>query len=85
MKKIILCILIILILLAWIGFPYFGIIKCPYKASTGNPCAFCGTMTSFSSAVQGHIREAMHINPVGVFVFGMVLVSGCFLIYRILK
>jgi len=84
-KKIFFAICIILLLLAWIGFPGFGIIECPYKASTGNPCIFCGTMTSLTCASHGDIKEAMHINPFGVFVLVILLILTFFLIYRILK
>jgi hypothetical protein len=85
MNKFILALCITTLFIAWIGFPGFGIIKCPYKVSTGKPCVFCGTMTSLSCAVCGNIKDALIINPVGVFVFFTIAASIVFLSYRVIK
>lgn len=58
--------------------------RCPYKLATGKPCFFCGTTRSFLLVLHGNIREALLVNPVGVFLFlfiasVFVIVIGKFL------
>lgn len=75
MAKVFFVIFILLFLVAWVGFPD---IMCPYKARTGKPCLFCGTLTSLSLTAHGKIKEAWRVNPVGSIIFLVVgLGLGC--------
>lgn len=77
-NKIILISFGIIFLVAWIGFP--AIIKCPYKISTGKPCLFCGTLTSFSLVLHGRVGEALKVNPIGILTFIIIIfiLGRCF-------
>lgn len=49
-----------------------GLTRCPFLASTGNPCATCGMTTSFSHAAHGNLIASFVAQP-----FAMLLALGC--------
>lgn len=63
--------ILIIFLLMLIGLS--AIIKCPYKLLTGEPCLFCGTLTSLTYLIRGKIKDAWITNPIGVVVFFWLL------------
>lgn len=81
LNKFILAVCIVIFLVAWIGFP--DIIKCPYKNKTGEPCVFCGTLTSFSYFVHGEVYKAWQSNPAGVFSAVILMVIFVIVLFRI--
>nr|WP_315123857.1 DUF2752 domain-containing protein [uncultured Capnocytophaga sp.] len=62
-----------------LGFEHFrqhsspvGVTLCPIKAVTGYPCPSCGTTRSVHTFFEGHISEALWVNPLGI-VAGLLL------------
>jgi len=55
---------------------------CGLKTLTGIPCPFCGMTRSFSELSSFHIREAFNIQPAGVVIYFLCLISGLFFLSR---
>ena len=53
---------------------------CWIKATTGMPCPACGTTRAVDALMQGHVWEAMLINPLGLPVMLIMLISPAWIV-----
>jgi hypothetical protein len=73
----------------WAGLQFFGFLPevftiCPLKSIAGIPCPGCGTTRAGIAFLNGHFIEAFLINPVGLIVSVMMMLTAIMLVSDIL-
>jgi hypothetical protein len=58
---------------------------CPFKTLTGIPCPACGSTRATSLLLQGHLHEAVMLNPLVLLVHLIIPVFLFWMLYDILK
>lgn len=54
---------------------------CIFKRVTGLPCPSCGTTRAVSSLFSGEIVQSLFLNPFGILVVGIMIVSPMWIIW----
>ena len=57
---------------------------CLFKNVTGIPCPSCGITRSILSLAHGNIQEAFYLNPLGIIVFGAIIIIPVWIITDLL-
>ncbi len=55
---------------------------CGLRTLTGIPCPFCGMTRAFCEVSNSHIKEAIAIQPGGVLIYFLCVISGLFFFSR---
>lgn len=54
---------------------------CLFKNITTLPCPSCGTTRSVICLLNGHIEEALFINPIGIIILLIMVVTPVWIVY----
>lgn len=57
----------------WLPLERLGLLACPLKGATGIPCFLCGGTRSFWAAAHLDFVSAWNFNPLGLLLFGGLL------------
>ena len=57
---------------------------CLIKQATTIPCPSCGTTRSIFALVEGKVGEAFHLNPFGILVLLVMIVSPLWIVFDII-
>lgn len=58
---------------------------CLIKHVTDVPCPSCGATRSVISLTQGNFIEALYINPIGIIVAGIMVITPLWILFDLLK
>ena len=58
---------------------------CVIRNVTGYPCPSCGSTRAILAMVHGHVLQALYLNPIGILLFGVLLVAPVWLAYDLIN
>jgi len=67
------------------GFGGHGISVCMFKHFTNIPCPSCGSTRSALSVLKGNFSEALSLNPIGILLVLILIITPAWIIYDLLK
>jgi len=83
---------VIIIGYIWLGFSYNNVILknngvnvCLFKQVTNMPCPSCGSTRAVFSILSGDISESLLLNPFGMIIISIMVLSPFLILYDVLK